>query len=129
LDTVSGTAGLAGAADSIALLRRHRGKAEAILSVTGRDIDEAEYALAFVPERGTWQLSDVPVAVLRRTENENAIATWLAANEGSGPRQVATGAGLDYEATKKAMARMRRRGALDSDGNGRYWLPTTNSPP
>ncbi len=77
----------------------------------------------FDADIGAWLLTDTPVAVLQRTENENAIVAWLADHEGSTPKQVSTGAGIDYEATKKAMNRMKRRGALDYDGHGRYWLP------
>ncbi|MEL7207230.1 MAG: AAA family ATPase [Actinomycetota bacterium] len=127
LDTVSGTTGLAGAADSIALLKRTRDNADGILSVTGRDIDETEYALRFHPDIGSWQLTDIAPETLRRTDNENAIIAWLTDHEGDGPAQVAKGAALDYEATKKAMARMKKRGQLDSDGHGRYFLPITTT--
>lgn len=121
VDAVSGTAGLAGAADSIALLKRTRGKADGILSVTGRDIDEAEYALRFAADLGAWQLTDTPVSELRRTDTENAVLRWLADNEGAGPKATAEGAELDYETAKKAMRRMAKKGTLDSDGHGHYW--------
>jgi hypothetical protein len=45
LDEVSGTAGLTGAADAIAVLKRARGQAAAVLHLTGRDVDEANHAL------------------------------------------------------------------------------------
>ncbi|MFD0492571.1 AAA family ATPase [Saccharopolyspora spinosporotrichia] len=35
-------------------------KADGVLQVTGRDIDEAEYALAFHPNSGAWQLLEGP---------------------------------------------------------------------
>jgi hypothetical protein len=47
LDTISGSQGLAGAADTVAVLRRSRGSAGAVLKITGRDVEEAELALNF----------------------------------------------------------------------------------
>lgn len=47
VESVSGTNGLAGSADTIMLLGRKRGSQDGLLKVTGRDVPEAEYALKF----------------------------------------------------------------------------------
>lgn len=47
LEAVSGTQGLAGAADSILVIRRDRNQDEGTLSVTSRDAREGEYAVRF----------------------------------------------------------------------------------
>lgn len=87
LDSVSGTQGLAGAADSILVIRRERHTGEAVLHVTSRDAAEGEYAMTFTD--GVWSmegnsLSDARHAVERRrataglgdamTELVNAVA-------------------------------------------------------
>lgn len=54
LDTVSGTNGLNGAADSTWVLTRARGEADATLFVTGRDVEETTLALRFDRDCGTW---------------------------------------------------------------------------
>lgn len=54
LDSVSGTQGLAGAADTILVLRRDRHTGGATLNVTSRDAVEGEYALTLTD--GTWTL-------------------------------------------------------------------------
>lgn len=54
LEDVSGTLGLAGAADGVLVLQRSRGDWEAKLCMTGRDIDEKEVALRFDPESAVW---------------------------------------------------------------------------
>lgn len=55
VDSVSGTHGLAGAADTVMALVRKRQAEDGSLFVTGRDVEENEYAIAM---RGTtWQLS------------------------------------------------------------------------
>jgi RecA-family ATPase len=46
LDEISGSTGLTGGVDGVLVLKRDRGKADAVLHVDGRDIEEpAEYAL------------------------------------------------------------------------------------
>lgn len=45
--SVSGTNGLAGAADTIVLMKRSRFETDGLLMVTGRDVAEAEYAVRF----------------------------------------------------------------------------------
>ncbi|MCX5311758.1 tyrosine-type recombinase/integrase [Streptomyces sp. NBC_00154] len=52
LTEVSGTNGIAGAADATLVLKRARGQADGILHVTGRDVSEAEYALVYLGAYG-----------------------------------------------------------------------------
>jgi RecA-family ATPase len=54
VDSVSGTNGIAGAADTIVVISRPRNEARGLLKVTGRDVLEAEYAVTV--EDGTWRL-------------------------------------------------------------------------
>ena len=54
MDTVSGSNGLNGAADSTWILTRARGEADASLFITGRDVEEKSLALRFDGESGTW---------------------------------------------------------------------------
>jgi hypothetical protein len=61
VDQVSGTQGLAGSVDFVLALNRKRHENDAILSVTGRDVNEAEYAL--IAERGfIWRLDGTSLA-------------------------------------------------------------------
>lgn len=126
--TVSGTYGIAGASDAIAVLKRTRGKADGLLSITGRDVDEAEYALTFAPDIGAWQLSDTPADEVRLIDSQAEILAFLRENEGVGPKAVADGTGLDYGLVKKTMRRMADRGVIDTDGHGRYWAPVSPVP-
>lgn len=60
--TVAGSTGLTGAADTTIVLRRPRGEAGALLNITGRDVEESEYALTFDPQAGTWTLDGTALA-------------------------------------------------------------------
>lgn len=124
LEAVSGTNGIAGAADATLVLRRPRGQADGVLHVTGRDVDEAEYALAFQPASGAWRMLDGPSAEHTLTDNRAAILRWLREHpEGGGPKVIAEAAGLNHETTKKTCRRMLDEGRLAADPTGRYRLP------
>lgn len=55
LDAVSGTQGIAGAADTVMVLKRERHEARATLQVTSRDAAEGEYSLTMT-QTGSWEL-------------------------------------------------------------------------
>lgn len=61
LDAVSGTQGLAGAADTVAVLKRDRESLDAVLHVTSRDAREGSYALQ-LDEGGRWTLAGSSLA-------------------------------------------------------------------
>jgi RecA-family ATPase len=57
LDEVSGSTGLSGGADGVLVLKRDRGRADAFLHVTGREIEEeAELALRWDSGLASWTL-------------------------------------------------------------------------
>jgi hypothetical protein len=68
VESVSGTNGLAGAADTIIVLTRKRQSAEALLQVTGRDVIEAEYALKLT--QGVWELDGRTLADAARAAKQ-----------------------------------------------------------
>ncbi len=53
VETVTGTFGTAGAADTIMVVKRTLGEGDATLCVTGRDVVEQELALRFEPDSGS----------------------------------------------------------------------------
>jgi hypothetical protein len=54
--SVSGTQGISGAADTIIIMRRQRFEKEAILNVTGRDVEEKQYPI-ISNDNGIWELN------------------------------------------------------------------------
>ncbi len=129
LDDVSGTQGLAGAADAVMVLRRSRGKADAVLHVTGRDVEEADYALDFSPDLGSWQMLEGPAADHSLGETRLSILQHLREVGPCTPRQVADDLSINYETAKKTCRRMSDDGQLDTDGNGTYFAPTPRLTP
>jgi len=70
IDSISGTHGLAGAADTIIALTRGRGQGDAVMRVTGRDVIEADYAVTF--HAGVWALDGGTLAEARANVTRRA---------------------------------------------------------
>lgn len=81
VDSVSGTHGLAGAADTILVLCRNRNETDGLIKITGRDVPENEYALKL--ERGMfWTLAGDDLEASSRRAGE------LRARNGLGDRSL-----------------------------------------
>ena len=122
-DTVSGSTGLTGAADTTLVLRRGRGESSAVLHVTGRDVEESEYALTFDALSGTWSLDGNALAeaaaradTMRATASLGSLAASvveLVTESPEGMRAADVAAELDID---PALARQYLKRASD---NGR----------
>lgn len=113
LDATLGSTGLAAAADSTLLLRRGRGNREATLSVTGRDVEEAEYVLHFDSETGTWGLQGT-TAEIQESGARQEIYDLLSESEGMRPKQVAEALGKNHNTTKQLLWKMAQEEVLVS---------------
>ncbi|MFE5729304.1 AAA family ATPase [Streptomyces sp. NPDC056528] len=108
LAEVSGTNGLAGAADATLVLKRSRGQADGVLHVTGRDVDEAEYALRFYAEAGAWQLLEGPAAEHTIGDTRATILRFVRANPGARPKAISEGTGLELDLVRQTCSRMTK---------------------
>jgi len=128
VDSVSGTHGLAGAADTVIVLCRKRQSAEGSLKITGRDVPENEYALKVIDGKA-WQLDGggLAAAAARAREREDSQALGdvsaqiLAAirehPEGIRAAELADRFGKDvYQYLK----RLTDAGRIDKVSRGRY---------
>jgi hypothetical protein len=114
VETVQGTFGTAGAADTIMVVKRSRGEADATLYVTGRDVVEQELALRFDTLTGGWELlGDAAEYGLGKTRKE--ILETVRAHGALTPKQVSELTSIPYETAKKAMQRMFQDGQLQAD--------------
>ena len=125
--TVSGTQGLAGAADTLVVLRRNRGKADGTLLVTGRDVEDAELPLSF--DRGAWTLLDGHASDYELGDTRRRILEHLRQHGAARPKEIALALTEDYELVKKTVRRMLDADQLDTDGQGLYFTPSTPVPP
>lgn len=132
VDAVSGTNGIAGAADTTVVIKRPRTEGEAVIAVTGRDVDEAEYAATFVG--GKWSLAggnlgtarDQAVVSKATTNLGDRSADIIAAvGRAEGPStiaEVAESTGLTTDQAKDYLGRLAREGKLQRPKRGTYAL-------
>jgi len=124
---VSGSTGLTGAADATLIVKRARNTAEAVLSVTGRDIIENEYALRWEPSNCTWTLLDEPVELAHMGDTRRQVLDYVNKHPGSTPKAIADGTGIPVATVQQNVRRMVKDQQLGSTGNGRYYPPDTVS--
>jgi len=130
VDAVSGTQGIAGSADFILVLRRKRQSAEAVLSVTGRDVPENEYALT--TEGGLWLLDGADLtaaaeAVKTRKNTENlgdrsaeAAAFVVSRPLGTRPADLATHLEISGNDAGTYLRRLHESGRIGKRTRGIY---------
>lgn len=131
LESVSGTQGLAGAADTILLIQRERNSQEATLHVTSRDAAEGKYAL--IQENGTtWRLDGTGLQEASDKASLHAVTGGLgdlmaevievvARNpEGIKAKDVATLLGEDAETIRRYMSRAYDQNRITKRSRGLY---------
>jgi AAA domain len=85
VDAVSGTHGLAGAADTIIVLARDRQESAGLVKVTGRDVAEGEYAVTF-KDGAVWELDGHDLEVARQKAQK--VRATTRATAGAGDRML-----------------------------------------
>ena len=109
IDALSGTLGLAAAADAILGLFGNRGEREAPLKITGRDIPDSELLLAFDGTLGTWTLvGDGPLA--RLSDERREIVDLLREVGPLTPAQIALRLGKNGSTIRTLLGTLRRQG-------------------
>ena len=131
VDTVSGTNGLAGSADTILVLRRERDAAEGLLLVTGRDVTEAAYAATFdagIWRRvgGSWQEARAAAAAVAASaglgDTAHRIVALITQQGPLSPKQVAEMLDVEPDTVRKQLSRLALTSRLDRAA-GIYFLP------
>ena len=126
-DTVSGSLGLTGAADTILILKRQTGGVT--LYARGRDIEERETALHFEKTTCRWSILGEASVVHRSAERSQVIAALTAAGGPLLVGAIMAETGLKRNAADLLLGRMAKEGEIVRVGRGRYGLPgsATNS--
>jgi hypothetical protein len=130
VDSVSGSQGVAGSADFVLVLSRKRHEDAAVLSVTGRDMAEGEYALT--ADGGLWRLDGTDLATAAETADARRSATQLGdaildvlsvvreSDDLVTPAIVAAKLGMDPKTASKYLTRLDDRGDIIKAGRGKY---------
>lgn len=122
-ETISGSTGIQGVADTMWVLRKTtRMDKGGVLSITGRDIEGAELAMKFHPAPLYWVIEgDAEEVLMSDTRTELVRALRAAAPQGLTPTEAANRIGKPLPAVKSALWRMYQDGSVAS-AYGRYTL-------
>jgi hypothetical protein len=118
---VSGTNGLTGAVDAIMVLERARGQADGVLHVTGRDVEEADYAMSFNATAGAWTKLDGPAGDYQMSETRTLILRFVRDYPGRKPAQIADALQLEGGTVRQTCRRMADKGQLRASTGGAYY--------
>jgi RecA-family ATPase len=122
LEMISGSTGLTGAADTIAVLTRQRGQADAFLYITGRDIEETDLALSFDKDFVTWRVMG-DAKDFKTTKSRYEILEHLRqAGVPQRPKQISEALGKNSNTVRVLLSRMVRDGQLAQPEDGYYVL-------
>jgi hypothetical protein len=121
LQLVSGTQGLAGAADGIMVLSRARGAARGELTVMGRDL-ETDGAFAVEFRDGRWTMLGPAGQVARSAVQGELLKALEDIGAPAGPTQIVGIVGGSRQAVQQALVRMAREGLVTREA-GKYALP------
>ena len=123
LETISGSFGLSGGVDGVLVLKRERGKADAVLHVTGRDVEENEFALKFTFP--CWELMGDAEQFRLSEERQAILAILHVAEKATTPKEItqafcAKYPKANYDSVAKLLSKMAKTGEIKCVGYGKY---------
>jgi RecA-family ATPase len=116
LEMLSGTNGLAGAADTVLVLNRDANGTT--LYVRGRDIEESEAALQF--ERGRWHLAGDAAEIRKSGERREILAALEDAAGPLGPKEIASITGMKAGNVRALLLKLGKAGDIAKAKYGKY---------
>jgi hypothetical protein len=127
IDTVSGTLGLTGGVDTIAVMKRRGGFVT--LHVEGRDLAEpVQKAIAFDRETCRWIVLGEAAEFQRSTERSRVHSVLASAPDGMSSMEIASTAGLrGRNAADVLLSRMVQDGEIERVKRGLYGLNGTRA--
>ena len=124
LQALSGTNGLAGAADTIIVLKRDRLSKDATLSITSREMEESEHHLNF-SENAVWTIGDRPQTPQNAPQGTTGSIVVSILAEASQPLtrpEIASKAFISLDAASGAIRRLKDQGTVIEPITGRFTL-------
>ena len=118
LNEISGTQGLAGAADTLLFLKRGRCQGTGVLRRTGRDVEEVELAMSL--SGFTWRLEG-DAEEFNIAAEKKQIIDHLKEFGSQTPKQIADCLDLKHNSTLKSRLQRMNKEGLISSGGGKYW--------
>lgn len=121
LDTVSGTLGTVGCADTILVLARTPQGSS--LYVRGRDVEESEHAVVFNKDACRWSILGEAAEVRRSDTRSKIIAALADADDLMGPQDICRATDMKNNVVDPQLHKMVKSGEVVAISRGRYAHP------
>jgi len=117
-----GSVGIAGAVDSIMILTRKRGTHDGKLSITGRDIEEKEFAVKFNTDCCRWDIIGDAQDVANTNAQQEILDIIRESDKPLLPNQIASLIGKNRSTVRSLLKKLNNSGHVYRYMNGLYSL-------
>ncbi len=125
IEGIIGSQGQGGTADTIITISRGRGEADALLHITGRDVEEQTLALQFNSNVGSWTILG-DASDIQKTKERQEIVDYLRENEGAKTSQIAKELGKQDSAVSNLLRKLKSEGIVYSPKYGVWAIRNTD---
>lgn len=126
IDELSGTAGIAGTADTLWVMKREQGEKAGVLHVVGRDVEESAHAIVWDDVLYCWKVvGDAAVENISREQKAviEVLKTHNDAAEGVQLKDIAATLGKPKPAVSNLLVKLHSAGLVLNCRGGRWQLP------
>lgn len=121
LNEISGSQGIAGAADTILSLKRSRSSKNGLLHITGRNVEEKDYNVQ-LDNFGWVLLGEVMEQEEQISEATQEILDYLEEHGATGVKTIASDLNVPYKTMSKRLTRLAEKGIIEKNFYGNYSL-------
>ncbi len=123
-DKVSGSTGLTGASDTVAVLERfNRAGVDAKLHIAGRDVEATELPLRYDAQRGLWLYAGDAKKYCITEEREKIFELLEKSGKPMRSKEIAEALGKNHNTVRGLLTKMLKSGELKQSGRGEYVIP------
>ncbi|MBS1912853.1 MAG: AAA family ATPase [Bacteroidetes bacterium] len=124
-DSISGTSGISGTADTLFVLARSPEANCMALHTKGRDTEDQSIAMKFEPTTGIWSgLGDI--AAMQMSGQRKEVLEFLEQHGPAEVKDIEGGTSLKGAALRQLLKRMVEKGQVERPERGRYQLPVAS---
>lgn len=120
VQSISGTSGITGAADTLLVLDKARMVGEAVLKITGRDVDEKELALLRDEKSPGWLLLKDAQGHLKSQERRDIVEALKQSTGSLTPTEIAARLGKKRTTVNMMLTKMLADGEVNMVSKGKY---------
>ena len=113
-DSVSGSVGITGAADSVWILeRKDRAEMVGVLDISGRDISDRKYQLVWQEKFGLWTFQGTPQEYTARGNQQKILDAMKDIAKPTGPTDISNVIGVSKQAISKQLNVLVTEGLIE----------------